>query len=68
MHAHAQAHAHQKGGTHRHARTCVHACAHAHAVVRRAFMQALHGFDDEFIEFMEQEQQEALPLQEREVL
>lgn len=34
----------------------------------RAFMQALHGFDDEFIEFMEQEQQEALPLQEREVL
>ncbi|WP_026471718.1 antitoxin [Alkanindiges illinoisensis] len=33
-----------------------------------AFMQVLQGFDDEFIHFMEQEQQEALPLQERETL
>ena len=33
-----------------------------------ALMQALEGFDNEFIDFMEQEQQEALPLQEREAL
>lgn len=33
-----------------------------------ALIQALEGFDSEFIDFMEQEQQEALPLQEREAL
>ena len=33
-----------------------------------AFMQVLQGFDEEFIHFIEQEQQEPLPLQEREML
>ena len=33
-----------------------------------ALMEALQNFDDEFINFLEKEQQDALPMQEREAL